>query len=174
MYLCTSLNYIYSCAPAGKVPYVYLNTLTQPHPRFAPPIRLQISPFDKNALVVPPIGAPSSGGSGDGGASREGPSVPATAVNDPAATAVSGITAPGGGPSKPYDYEIEAQLLLPFSAAWALDNKDVVLKTLKTTFKVTDAEELIITGIGSAARSRSRSVFTANSETASPRTPCPS
>lgn len=103
---------------------------------FAPPTKIRVSPFDKNALVfqsqeyVPP------------------PTAPAVQQGAPAVSAAAPVT------TQPI--QVASQVTLPFTTAWANENRAALTSTLRSTLGLTASEDLVITSIIAARRLETR------------------
>jgi hypothetical protein len=95
---------------------------------FAPPTQIRVSPFDKNALVF----------------QAQEYVAPSPANNVQVST-----------PSRPQTsqpIQVASQVTLPFTTAWAEENRAALTGTLRSTLGLSPAEDLIITSITTARR----------------------
>jgi hypothetical protein len=103
---------------------------------FAPPHKIRVSQFDKNALVF---------------AAQEytaPPAVQSSAV--PAVSTQQGTKSSAPATTQPI--QVASQLELPFTATWANENRAALASTLRSTLGLTASEDLVITSISAARR----------------------
>jgi hypothetical protein len=105
---------------------------------FAPPTKIRVSPFDKNALVFQ---------------SQEyvPPTVPASNAN-----ANIPVQQGASAPVTTQPIQVASQVTLPFTTAWANENRAALTSTLRSTLGLTASEDLVITSISAARRLEER------------------
>lgn len=108
---------------------------------FSPPVQIAVSRFDKTAITFDPIPGFESLKATLG---RSGPLM----LGSSAGAAPTGWERPVTEKA----IRISAQMTLPMSATWAIENKDALELSLRTTLNLLPAEDLVITKITAARR----------------------